>query len=453
MFKNFTNTRVMNEFAGVEAGTASHDVNTIALDPNETFEDMDYVSESSKKIGEEHAVKFKEKIERVKGSKNETDEKEVKEAKSKKGNDLDVVDMDKRDKEEDEKDDKEDKQSKKEDKKSEAKSKKDKDLEDKEDGDEEGKEESEIKADKEAAKKLKIRMSDGLYGIEPDAKVRVKIDGNFEEVPVQELINQYSGKVAYDKKFSELGMKNKEVEQLVQQNQKQAEFFTEVANKVIGVLQDKTRDPREALNFIVEKSGMDPYDVWKRTLESNLDEVENLMSMSELERENYFLKKQTEFRTKSEENRKAESAKEAAFNQAIQKVDSLRQAHGVSEEQYLQALDELETQGVDTNKLSDEQVVDYASLKPHVEAVQDVLEPYESVIDDSKYSKVVQNLARQIRAKDFTKEQLAEWAKKEFMDEDLKDLQARTKEAPKAKSKVEVKAPTKLETLDFDDEE
>jgi hypothetical protein len=111
-------------------------------------------------------------------------------------------------------------------------------------------------------------------------------------------------------------------------------------------------------------------------------------------------------------------------------------------------LDELEAQGVDMSKMSDEQVVDYASLKPHVTSVQDVLEPFESSIDDSKYSEVVRNLARQLRAKDFTKEQLAEWAKKEFMDEDLKDLSARTKPSPRTTPKVEVKAPTKLETLD-----
>lgn len=437
--------RLMNEFADVEA-SGSSSVADIEFDPNETFDDLDYESESSKKIGEAHKEKFKDKIEKTKAKDEKTESKK---------SDLDLLDMEQKDADED---DKEDKPTKKEDKKSPKADKKGKedsnDVEDKL-GDEKAREKDPegVDPDKAEAKKLKIRMSDGLYGIESDAKVRVKVDGAFQEVPVQELINQYSGKVAYDKKFSELGLKNKEAEQLVQEATKEKAFLKEVVANVTSHLSDKMKNPLDALNFIVEKSGMDTYDVWKRTLEANLDEVEKLMSMSELERENYFLKKQTEFRTKSEEARKAESAKESALNQAIQKVDSLRQAHGVSEEQYLQALEELEAQGQETNKLSDEQVVDYASLKPHVESVQDVLEPYESAIDDSKYSKVVRDLARQLRAKDFTKEQLIEWAKKEFMDEDLKDLQSRTKEAPKSKSKVEVKAPTKIETLDFDDEE
>lgn len=440
--------RLMNAFAETE-GSASSNVADIQVDPNETFDDMDYVSESSKAIGEKHNEKFKEKIEKVKNAKEKSEgpkaDKSKEEVKAKKGSDLDVLDMDQKDEEEDEVEKKEEK---KEEKKADKKEKQTKE-EDKEDVEETAEEKSE----KAEAKKLKIRMSDGLYGIESDAKVRVKIDGTFEEVPVQELINNYSGKVAYDKKFSEVGLKNKEAEQKIQQATQREQFLNGVVAEVTSHLSDKMKNPLDALNFIVEKSGMDTYDVWKRTLEANLDEVEKLMSMSDIERDNYFLKKQIEFRTKSEEARKAESAKEQSFNQAVQKVDQLRQAHGVSEEQFLQALDELEEQGTDTTKLSDEQVVDYASLKPHVESVQDALEPYEALIDDSKYSKIVRDLARQLRAKDFSKEQLIEWAKKEFMDEDLKDLQSRTKEAPRGKSKVEVKAPTKIETLDFDDEE
>ena len=162
----------------------------------------------------------------------------------------------------------------------------------------------------------------------------------------------------------------------------------------------------------------------------------------------YFLEKKDEFRSKADKARMEQISKEQAFNQALAKVDALRQAHGVSEEQYLQALDELEADGVDTSKWSDEQVVDYASLKPHVTSVQDILEPYESSISDASYSKVVQKLARELRAGDYTKEQLAEWAKKEFADEDLKDLAVRTQQAQKKTSKVEVKAPEKLETLD-----
>lgn len=451
-FMRHLQNRKMNEFSGDEGGGMASST-VIEADPNETFDDMEYESESSKKLGEAFNDKFKDRIEKAKKAKSEVEdeekpkksskdekgkEKEAKEPKeSKKGSDIDTLEDKDLEKDEDEKD---------------SSPKKEKSEKGKEE--EEGEDETaEEKAEKAEAKKLKIRMSDGLYGIESDAKVRVKIDGAFQEVPVQELINNYSGKVAYDKKFSEIGNEKKVLEQEKTQLSKKAEFLKSTVDEVLTHLTDETKNPLDALYFLVEKSGHDIYSVYKKMLDANLDEVENLMSMSEVERKAYFLEKKDEFRTKSEQARMAESAKEQAFNQAIQKVDSLRQAHGVSEEQYLQALEQLESEGLDTNKMTDEQVVDYASLKPHTETVQDVLEPYEDSIDDSKYSEVVRNLARQLRAKDFTKEQLIEWARKEFMDEDVKDLQARTKEVQKKSSKVEVKAPTKFETLDFDDED
>jgi hypothetical protein len=415
-------------------------------DVNETFDDLDYESEASKKTGETFKEKFKERIERAKKAKEEldkekpatkqkeADEEEKPAKKDKKGSDIDLLD------------DKEDLEEKEEESKPKEKKAK---KEESEEAEEAPKTEEEKKAAE--AKKLKIRMSDGLYGIEPDAKVRVKIDGEYAEVPVQELINQYSGKVAYDKKFTEIGNEKKALETQKQEVVKSQEFIKNTVQEVIKKLDDPNADPHDALNYLVEKAGRDPYTMWKRNLEANLAEIEHLQSLSDVERKNYFLEKKEEFRSKSEEARKAESAKEAAFNQAIQKVDSLRQAHGVSEEQYLQALDDLESQGVDTTKMSDEQVVGYASLKPHVNDVQDVLEPYEDSIDNSKYSEIVQNLARQLRAKDFTKEQLTEWARKEFMDEDLKDLAVRTKPSPKSTPKEPVKAPEKLETLDFED--
>lgn len=411
------------------------------VDVNETFDDLDYESESSKKAGEAFKEKFKDRIERAKNAKADLAEdkkEEKKEPKAKKGSDIDVVKSD----EELDLDGKETPKEKKAEKK-----------EAKEEKDEESEESKETKeeAEKTDAKKLKIRMADGLYGIEADAKVRVKIDGSFQEVPVQELINNYSGKTAWDKKFTEIGQEKKVIESERMEVNKTKEVLSSLVQEIVSKIDDPNANPYDALNILVEKAGRDPYTLWKRNLEASLDEVELLQSMSEAERKAYFLEKKDEFRTKSDEARKAESAKEQAFNQAVQKVDSLRQAHGVSEEQYLNALDKLEADGVDTKKMTDEQVVDYASLNPHIESVQDVLEAYEEAIDESKYSGLVQSLARQMRAKEFTKEQLSEWARKEFLDEDLKDLTQRTKAPQKPAVRATVKVPEKLETLDFED--
>lgn len=448
-FNNFLTARLMNDL-GTEGAMGSSSAEDVGGDALETFDNLEYESEASKDAGKKFEDKFKDRIDRAKKAKENQEEEEAPKAKkeektkeNKKGTDLDLLD---------ETEDLDGKEVKKTAKKDSEASKKEKDPEEagEEDAEKDGKE---VDGKPSESKKLKIRMADGLYGIDADAKVRVKVDGAFQEVPVQELINNYAGKVAYDKKFSEIGNEKKVFEQEKAQVTKNKEFLNTTVTEVLGHLSDPNKNPFDALYFLVEKSGHDTYSVYKRAVEANLEEVEKLMAMSDVERKAYFLEKKDEFRTKSEEARTAEITKAKASNQAIQKVNSLRQAHGVSEDQFLQILDQLESEGVDTNKMSDEQVVDAASLKPHVDTVQDVLEPYEDSIDDTKYSEIVRNLARQLRAKDFTKEQFIEWARKEFMDEDVKDLQSRTKEVQKKSSKVDVKSPQKLETLDFDDED
>lgn len=414
-------------------------------DPEETFDNEDYESEASKAQEAQYKEKFKERIAKAKevskakkaAQEDGDEDEEVKPADKKK------KDIDRLSDSEDGLDEKEDKEDKK--------VKKDEEEED-EESDEEKTEEEKAEDEKKAEiKKLKIRMSDGLYGIESDAKVRVKVDGEFQEVPVQDLINNYSGKVAYDKKFTELGQQRKELENINTEVTKTKDFLKETLDTILKKIDDPEADPYDALTFLVEKSGKDPYTVWRRNLEANLETIEKVLEMDPAERKAFFLEKKDEFRTKSDAARMEAYQKEQAFSQAIQKVDSLRQAHGVSEEQYLNALDELEADGQDLSKLSDEQIVDYASLKPHLDKVQDVLEPYQDFIDDAKYAKIVTDFAKSIRSQEMSAEQLEALAKKTFVDEDLKDLTARTNLSKKTTKKEAIKAPEKVETLDFDD--
>lgn len=418
-------------------------------DANETFDDLDYESDSSKKLGDEYKSKHDSKIKKAKAATaleddgEEVDEKPKKkeakkeEKKSEKKTELDTLS---------DKEDGVDDKPKKEEKKA-------KDKED--DEDEEPIEADEVVDEKKFDQdkkdgKIKIRMADGLYGVDADAKVRVKVDGEFQEIPVQDLVNNYSGKTAWDKKFTELGNQKKEFETEKTQVIQTQEFLKKTVGEIAGILNDPNKNPFDALSFLVEKSGQDPYTLWKRSLEANLDEIEKLQSMDEHERKAYFLEKKDEFRTKADEARKKAFEDEQSKFSAIQKADALRQAQGVSEEQFMEAWDELEAQG--EQNPTDEQIVEYASIKPHLASVQDVLEPYEDMIDDSKYSKIVTDFARQIRAKELTPEQLKEIAAAEFMDEDLKDLTVRKKAVEKKKEADKTPAPKgKHEYESFED--
>ena len=60
-------------------------------------------------------------------------------------------------------------------------------------------------------KTIKAKYADTELDLDEEAMVPVKINGKEEMVPIKDLLGNYSGKVAWDKKFSEIDMSRKQV--------------------------------------------------------------------------------------------------------------------------------------------------------------------------------------------------------------------------------------------------
>lgn len=451
MLRNFQPRIVMAPAEEISAGNApkvSHQDLYENGDPQETFDNLEYESEASKETGEHYKETFKDRIKKAKAnakakeeSEDDEDEedseeeekpkkKEKKEEKKpeKKKSDMDTLS----DKEDGVDDEKESKKSKK-------KEESEDDEEESEEEEAESEEEKEKSLDKEKKGKIKVRMNGELYGLESDSVVRYKVDGEYVEKPLQEILNKASGVEALDKKFTEYGQKNKELQTREQQLTKKTEVLSKVVQEVVGTVMDPNKNPMDAVLTLFEKSGGDVYTAERRIIEACLDTVEKLQGMSESEVRAYWLERKDNIRSKADEARKQEFEKEQSLTRTIHEVDSLRQSLGVSEDQYNEAWDDLEEQGL-LEKYTDKQIVEYASIKPHLVSVQDILEPYEAQIDDSEYEEIVQDFAKQMRAKKLTPEQLKKIAKAEFADEDLKDLQKRTKVKEPSRKEPEKKA-------------
>ena len=291
-------------------------------------------------------------------------------------------------------------------------------------------------------KKLRLRMSDGdLYNIDADSTIPVKIDGKTEEIPMQELINNYSGKTAWDRKFTEIGKEKKALEFEKNSVMTQKNKLTEHVNNALAPLLDPNKNPLDSMLYLVEMSGQDPYAAYRRIMEANLEELGSLMDMSETERELFFHKKKDELHGKVAKQRQEKTSKEAAFNQAIEKVNTLRQAHNVTEDEFVDASEELEesfkAQGLDVNSITEEQVVDYASLKPHIATVKELVEPYEDNISEEKYGDVVAQLSRYLRDGKSDKKGISEILKRNFsVDEEVKELNTKLYQKGNKKAKV-----------------
>ena len=290
---------------------------------------------------------------------------------------------------------------------------------------------NELPEDKKGSKKLRLRMADGdLYNIDADSTIPVKIDGKTEEIPMQELINNYSGKTAWDKKFTEIGKEKKTLEFEKASLTKQKESLTHHLNMALGPIKDINKNPIDSLLYLVEMSGEDPYNAYRRIMEANLEEIGTLMDLSEVERELYFHKKKDELHNNVARKRSEKQQSEQTFNQAVQRIDSLRQAHNVTESAFVDASEELESiykeSGLDINSVTDEAIVDYASLKPHIATVRELVEPYVDNISEEKYGDVVAELSRYLRDGKADEANIKQILARNFsVEEDVKELNSK----------------------------
>jgi hypothetical protein len=279
--------------------------------------------------------------------------------------------------------------------------KKEKEL-DEEEEEEEGTEteEQEEKPDaKVDAKKLRLKIGDEYHSVESNATVKVKIDGKNTEVPMQELINNYSGKVAYDKKFTEVGelkKQNLQREQLLKTRETQIDSLL---SPIVKTMKDPLKDPTEALIFLAEKldkTGELAATIEKRMLEANLERLVELSTMTEAEQEAHLIKKQNERLLNANEKRKLEESEISKSNQLRSHVDKIREAYGVTVDQYSEAFDELKSL-LPGSSLTHEHIADWASQKPHHSTVQQILAPYQDDLDETDYSGIVADFSRSLR--------------------------------------------------------
>jgi hypothetical protein len=303
-----------------------------------------------------------------------------------------------------------------------------------EESEEEEQEEEQIQVKKDEekrdSKKLRMRMGEELFNVDSDASFKVKVDGKNEDVPLQELINNYSGKTAWDKKFTEIGKEKKYLETEKAQVSKQSEELKKHVHAALAPLKSKDGNPMDSLLYLVEMSGEDPYNAYRRIMESNLEELGKLMDMGDVERELYFHKKKDELYSDVAKKRQGKLQEEQTFNQVVQKVDSLRQTYNVTEDAYVEASEELEeiyaASKLDVNNITHEAIVDYASLKPHIEVVKGLIEQYEDNISEGKYGDVVSELSRYLRdgkADEATIKQIL--ARNFSVEEDVKELNSK----------------------------
>ncbi|QDP61675.1 MAG: hypothetical protein Unbinned8261contig1001_48 [Prokaryotic dsDNA virus sp.] len=196
-------------------------------------------------------------------------------------------------------------------------------------------------------KKLIAKYGDEELEIASNALFKHKVDGEDVDVSLQDLLNNYSGKVSYDKKFQEFSSNKKELEDTQQKHEYEIGQINEYINNFATKI--KEEDALGALEYFAEFSGMKPYEFRTELIRQIAPEVERRSIMSPEEVENENLRAQNEYLIRQQESETQYKSTEQAQKELGMEIKSIQEAHGISDEDFESAYYELTESGYDGN--------------------------------------------------------------------------------------------------------
>lgn len=215
-------------------------------------------------------------------------------------------------------------------KKPEAKEAKPK-AEPKKESKEEGKEgDTDLKA---LRKTIKAKLADSEFDLDEEAAIPVKINGKEEFVQVKDLMGNYSGKIAWDKKFSEIDQTRKSVAA-------QELKLREMADLVKQVYEEQ--DPNIKMFRMSQLAGIDPVQFREKFFNENISLLEKYYSMTEDERKADALAYEANIHKMRADTLEKSIKEKQDLESLSSKVAQLRASHSVSEPEFVAKYDQLE---------------------------------------------------------------------------------------------------------------
>lgn len=252
------------------------------------------------------------------------------------------------------------------------------------------------KADAPKAKTVRAKVDGEALDIREDATLKVKVKGKGEIVTVRELIDAYSGEKAYGEKIASATEKEKEYEtKFAKFNQEKEELVSHletIASKLDG------ENPLDALNYLLEMTGRPVYSYNKKIMDGLASELEALSDMDEVERELYWKNKEVDYLKRHHESLDVQRKQAESLKDMRARVDRLREAHGITEEQFVKAQKELISElGYKPEEVSPEAVVKYVAILPSIQKAEQLVAPYIDDINDNEIDSFVSGVANLLR--------------------------------------------------------
>lgn len=302
-----------------------------------------------------------------------------------------------------------------------------------------------------ARKMIKAKLKESEFDLDEEATIPVKINGKEELVSVKELMGNYSGKVAWDKKFTELSKKEKDIKGLESRAQ-------QASNNFKGLFEEKDETVR--MFKMAQMAGVDPVQYRQKFLDDNIKLLENWYAMSDDERKADALAYEAKYYKYRADTLENSTKQQQAQREQLAQLEKIRASHQIDEDTFQtfqdQAHQAVKDGVLDESFLKPEKVAELIQKDRIWNAVESVLENIKLPWSEEEKGKRLLKLVEDSHQMGFKPEEVAEFVVETYgSPKNKKDLVNQIKQEREeflsGKKPVQQAKTTKNEALFFDD--
>lgn len=222
----------------------------------------------------------------------------------------------------------------------------------------------EAEATEEEIKLIKAMKGENEHELPEDVVFLQKVNGVEEEVTLRELLNDYSGRTDYNRKYNEFGKEKQEL--------KEQRF--QLDNRVNTFIEKSKESTLDGLAYLAESAGADPVEFIKGLKQGLVPDLEQYMNMSQAEKDAYDSKQELEILKKSNDTRSSQEQQMKEFQELEQQTLKQVEDLGIERQEYAAAYDRLVGSGtIPSDQIGPEAVAQWIGLENRVSVVDSVL--------------------------------------------------------------------------------
>lgn len=231
-----------------------------------------------------------------------------------------------------------------------------------------GKEESDKEDSKEVESKEESKESEEL--------IEVKIDGEIQKVSLDELKSNYSGKVAWDKRFSEIDQERKQIS--AERDSLQEEINS--VNQYVSELGEKMKNVSmmEGLYEIAALNNIGPHQVKHALIAEILPEINRMAEMDPAAIELEFSRQELEYQKSMQQKEQERFSAQQAQRELQDQINSVLTKYDIEMDEYKEAEKFLSARKDEVGEVTPELVGDYVVFAKAESRAENLLTNFDS---------------------------------------------------------------------------